>query len=71
MCMTLPHKIVKIDGQTATVEYGNKTHTVDIQLLPDSKVGDWILSENGYAITRVTEEDAQETLKLIKDVSEK
>lgn len=68
--MTLPHKITKIDGQTATVECGDKTHTVDIQLLPDAKVGDWVLSENGYAITQVPEEDAQETLKLIKEVSQ-
>ena len=70
MCMTLPHKITKIDGQTATVECGEKTHTVDIQLVPDAQVGDWVLSENGYAITQVSEKDAQETLDLIKDISE-
>jgi len=68
--MTLPHKITKINGQTATVECGEKTHTVDIQLLLNVQVGDWVLSEKGYAITQVTEVVAQETQESIKRVSQ-
>jgi len=49
----------------AKVECGKKTHTLDIRLVPKAKVGDYLLSENQFAVYKVSKEDALETLKLL------
>ncbi len=70
MCLAIPHKIIKINGQQATVACGTKTHTLDIRLTPEVKVGDYVINENRFAIYKVSKKEAQETLHLFnKDIS--
>ncbi|MBU0597401.1 HypC/HybG/HupF family hydrogenase formation chaperone [Patescibacteria group bacterium] len=66
MCLAIPHKIIKIRDTIATVECGQKTHTLDIRLTPKVKVGDYLMNENNFAIYKMTKKEAQETLKLFK-----
>ncbi|MFA6098605.1 MAG: HypC/HybG/HupF family hydrogenase formation chaperone [Patescibacteria group bacterium] len=65
MCLAIPHKIIKIKGQQATVACGKKTHTLDIRLVPKVKAGDYVMNENQFAIYKLTKKEAQETLKLL------
>jgi len=65
MCLSIPHKVVSLKGQKAKVECGKKTHTLDIRLVPKAKVGDYLLSENQFAVYKVSKEDALETLKFL------
>ena len=64
MCLSIPHKIIKINKTKATVQCGKKSHTLDVRLLPDVKVGDYVLNENQFAIYTVPKKEAIETLKL-------
>ncbi|MFA5135390.1 MAG: HypC/HybG/HupF family hydrogenase formation chaperone [Patescibacteria group bacterium] len=63
MCLTIPHKIISIDGTTATVACGKKTHTLDIRLVPGVKEGDYVVNENHFAVSKLTQEEAADTLK--------
>lgn len=68
MCLTIPHKIISLDGTTATVECGEKTHTLDVRLVPDVKAGEYVINENDFAVGKLSKKEALETIKLIQNI---
>ena len=69
MCLAVPVKVVEIDGQNAKVELGGLTRQANITLVPDTRVGDYILLHAGYAIQRLDEKEAEETLSLFNEMA--
>lgn len=64
MCLAIPGKITKIEGDLAEVDFGDGTRRqVNISLI-DAKVGQYIIVHAGFAIEILDEEAAKETLKL-------
>ncbi len=70
MCLALPAMIKSIDGYQADVDIGGVTRQISIQLTPEAKVGDYILLHTGYSINIIDEAEAEETLRLLKELSE-
>ena len=70
MCLAIPALIKSIKGQQADVDIDGVGREVSIQLTPDVKVGDYVLLHTGYAISVIDPEEAEETLKLLKELSE-
>ncbi len=70
MCLAIPSRVVEIDGQEGLVEFGGVTKKVTLSLLSDVSVGDYVLVHAGYAIERIIEEEAEETLKVIRQICE-
>lgn len=68
MCLGIPMKIVELDGSDAVAEAGGIRKNVRVDLLEGVRVGDYVLIHTGYAIERVDEREALETLDLIKQV---
>lgn len=68
MCLAVPGKIKKIEGRLAEVDFGGVTRESALDLLADAKVGDYILVHAGYAIQKLDEQEAQETLRLLIEV---
>lgn len=66
MCLAIPGKIKKIDGNVATFIYNHTKYEADISLAPDVEVGDWILMHDGRALSKITEKEAKENLEFIK-----
>ncbi|MCD6362350.1 MAG: HypC/HybG/HupF family hydrogenase formation chaperone [Armatimonadetes bacterium] len=66
MCVAVPSKIVEIEDQTATVEVTGTRFHARLDVLPEAKVGDYVLVHAGFAITIVDEEEARETLEVMK-----
>lgn len=64
MCLSIPHKIIKLKKTKAMVQCGKKSHTLDVRLVPDVKIGDYVLNENQFAIYKVPKKEAIATLKL-------
>ena len=65
MCIAVPGKIISIDEiNMAIIDYGGTTKSASLDLLPEAKVGDYVLVHAGFAINRLDEEEAAETLKL-------
>lgn len=69
MCLTLPGRVVRIDGEdpvarTALIDYGSVQRTANLMLLPEVRVGEFVLVQAGYAIATVPEEVARATLRL-------
>ncbi|MCG7932478.1 MAG: HypC/HybG/HupF family hydrogenase formation chaperone [Candidatus Thiodiazotropha lotti] len=66
MCLAIPAKVVAIDelADNATVELGEVRKAVSLALVEDVTVGDFVLIHVGYALNKVSEEEAQRTLEL-------
>jgi len=70
MCLAIPAQVKSIDGYEAEVDIDGVIRQASIQLTPDAKVGDYVLLHTGYAINIIDEDDARETLELLKELSE-
>ncbi|MDH7602393.1 MAG: HypC/HybG/HupF family hydrogenase formation chaperone [Armatimonadota bacterium] len=67
MCLAVPMKIIQIEGLNAEVEVEGIRRRARLDLLPNAKVGDYVLIHAGMAIALVDEEEAQNTLSLFKE----
>jgi hydrogenase expression/formation protein HypC len=70
MCLAVPALIKSIKGQQAVADIEGVTREISLQLTPEAKVGDYVLLHTGYAISIIDAEEAAETLKLLKEISE-
>ncbi len=68
MCLGIPAKVVQIDdSQIGKVDYlGTKVKT-NFSLLENVRTGDWVIVHAGFAISKLNEEEAQETFKLLRE----
>jgi len=71
MCLGIPAKITRIDasGQGTVDHLGTKVK-VNFSLLENVRPGDWVIVHAGFAITRLNEEEAQETLTLLREITQ-
>ncbi|MFC1900535.1 HypC/HybG/HupF family hydrogenase formation chaperone [Chloroflexota bacterium] len=70
MCLAIPALVKSIDGSQAEVDIDGVTRSISIQLTPEVTVGEYVLLHTGYSINVVDEEEAKETLKLLRELSE-
>lgn len=70
MCLAIPALIKSIDGKEAEAEIGGISRRISLWLTPDAKVGDYVLLHSGYAINILDQEQAEETLELLREIAE-
>ena len=69
MCLGVPMKIIRRDGDDIVAEVDGVQKEASVMLLADEvQVGDYVIVHAGYAISRLDEAYAQETLRLMKEV---
>lgn len=72
MCLGIPGKINSIyesDGlRMGKVDFGGVQREACLDYVPDAEVGDYVVVHVGFAISRLSEEEAQETLALIREI---
>ena len=66
MCVAVPVEIINIDGMEAWVDFGGVKKKVNIALVDDVKVGDYVLLHAGCAVSRLDREEAEKTLELFR-----
>ena len=71
MCLAIPMKVVEINGNTATVEQEGVSKAARIDFLEGIQVGDYVLIHAGIAIERIRPEEAEETLRLIRMITDR
>jgi hydrogenase expression/formation protein HypC len=69
MCLAIPAKVTKIDGDMATIEVGGVTRSMSLVLVTDVVVGDYVIVHAGFAIHKVDPEEAQESLRLLRQLA--
>ena len=68
MCLAIPMRVSKIEDEFAWVKTGGLTRQVNIQMVPNVKIGDYIIVHAGFAIEIINPRAAKETLDLIKEI---
>jgi hydrogenase expression/formation protein HypC len=74
MCLAFPGKVVKIDGESCSVDYGQDGIRDNINIsLVDVQLGSYVLVQGGFAIRVMSEKDAKEALdawKMLRELQE-
>ncbi len=68
MCLALPMRITAVDGTLATIATAGLEQRTSLMLLPEAKVGDYVLVHAGFAISVLDEAEANETLELLREI---
>ena len=67
MCLAIPMNVKEINGDMGVVESQGVRRDVGLMLMEDIKVGDWVLIHAGFAISRLNEKEAEETMALLRE----
>ena len=69
MCLAIPSKIVKIENNVATIDVDGVQREASLLLLEDPKVGEYVIVHAGFAINKINEEQAMESLSLMREAA--
>jgi len=70
MCMAIPMKLVEVEGETGVVELDGLRQTVNLALIEEPEVGQFVIVHAGFAIERLDEAEAAATLALFAELAE-
>ena len=68
MCLSIPARIISIEGNMADVSAGGSIFKAGLQMIENANVGDYILLHAGFAIQKISEGEAEETLKILREI---
>ncbi|MCP8312774.1 MAG: HypC/HybG/HupF family hydrogenase formation chaperone [archaeon] len=69
MCLGVPGKLVKIIGTKGIVSFGGAKREVDLSLIEKPIVGEYVIVHAGFAIEKLDEIEAKETIRLLREIS--
>jgi hydrogenase expression/formation protein HypC len=70
MCLAIPARITRIENEMATIDVDGVQRQASLLLLPDTQVGDFVIVHAGFAIQKLDEAAAQETLRLLREAAD-
>jgi len=73
MCLAIPAKVIEVDEalQAGKVDYLGTKVKANFALLEGVQAGDWVIVHAGFAISKLDEQEARETLALLREIAEK
>ena len=69
MCLAIPSKVTQIDEGMATIDVEGVQRTASLMLLDDVNVGDYVIVHAGFAIQKLDEAAASESLNLLREAA--
>ena len=69
MCLAIPSKIVEIENNTGTIDVDGVRRQVSLLLLEDPRVGEYVIVHAGFAINRIDEAAALESLEILREAA--
>jgi hydrogenase expression/formation protein HypC len=74
MCLAVPGKVAQVYERSglrmAMVDFGGATREACLQYVPEAEVGQYVIVHAGFAISLLSESEAQATLDLLRDIAE-
>ena len=74
MCLGVPGKIVEIYDslglRMCKIDFGGAVREACLETLPEAKVGDYTIIHAGFALNILSEEEANETLRMLREISD-
>jgi hydrogenase expression/formation protein HypC len=74
MCLGIPGKILTIyddhGTKMAQIDFGGVTREACVEVVPEAQIGDWTIVHAGFALNLLSEDEALETLQILKEMSD-
>ncbi len=76
MCLAVPGKIIFIEKNSgdgprmARADFAGVVQNICIDWLPDVRVGEYVIVHVGFALNKIDEKDAEETLRLLREMGD-
>lgn len=68
MCVGVPMQVISVDGDDIVAETDGVRRSASLMMLGDEvKVGDFLIIHAGFAISKLDEEEARETLRMMRE----
>lgn len=68
MCLSIPAKVLSVEGNTAKASVGGAIVNASLHLVDNVKPGDYILIHTGFALQMISEEEALETIRILQEL---
>jgi hydrogenase expression/formation protein HypC len=68
MCLGIPMKLTAVQGREGRAELNGVSRTIGLDLVPEARVGEYVIIHAGYAIQVLDEVSALETLELLAQI---
>ncbi|MEK7845626.1 MAG: HypC/HybG/HupF family hydrogenase formation chaperone [Nitrospinota bacterium] len=68
MCLAVPMKVIEINGSLGMGEVGGVKWEINLMLLSDIKIGEYVIVHAGSAIQKLDEAEAEKTLSLLREM---
>lgn len=69
MCLAIPSKIVEINDDMATIDVAGVQRQASLLLIEEPGVGEWVIVHAGFAIKKIEESVARESLKYLREAA--
>lgn len=69
MCLAIPSKIVEIVEGMATIDVDGVQRKTSLLLVEDARVGDYVIVHAGFALHKIDEAAAMESLRILKEAA--
>ena len=69
MCLAIPSRIERIKDNSAIIDVDGVKRTVSLLLLEDAKVGDYVIVHAGFALHKIDEAVAMESLEILREAA--
>jgi hydrogenase expression/formation protein HypC len=70
MCLAIPSKVVEIKDNMGTIDVAGVRREASLLLLEDPQIGDWVIVHAGFAIQKIDEATAQESLRYLREAAQ-
>ena len=68
MCLAVPGKVVKLEDHKALIDFGGAKRRVNVSMLEDVAIGEYVIVHVGYAIQKLSEKEARESIELWEEI---
>lgn len=70
MCLSIPAQILSIEGKMGKVSVNGAITEASLELIEDPAVGEFVLLHTGFALEKISEEEAAENMRYLKELEE-
>jgi hydrogenase expression/formation protein HypC len=67
MCLGIPMQIMEINGLIAVAEVNGVKRDIGLELVENPQIGDYVIVHAGFAIEKLNQEEAEETIRLLEE----
>ncbi len=68
MCLAIPARVISVEDDFATVDFGGVEKQVCVGLLDEVAVGDYVIVHAGFALNKLNLDEALQTLELLRQI---